>query len=303
MQEPSILKRVKSVCAVCLLGVMLVLTGCRKPVGSTPDECSTVDSVQPSQSQTESVYSATETSTEPVTEAVTEPSTEAPTEYEFRWIGSDPNDRYDATGFVSVSTVIPDVILDMRYYSDYNFVGTQINGYEEPVALLSEEAAYALRNAADMLRAQGYLIKIYDAYRPQRAVEHFASWASDWSDTKMKEDFYPSLDKSVLFDYGYIAYYSGHSRGSKVDITLVDAASGKELDMGGTFDYFDVRSHPDYTGITSEQYQNRMILREVMLNNGFYPCSTEWWDFTLNNEPYPSTYFDFPVSLSSLNLN
>ena len=206
----------------------------------------------------------------------------------------------DSSQFVNITDVVPDAILEIRYYSTYNFVGARIDGYEEPMALMTRVAADSLRAASDDLRRQGYTIKIYDAYRPQRAVEHFASWASDWSDTKMKEDFYPSLDKSVLFDYGYIAYYSGHSRGSKVDITLVDAASGEEVDMGGTFDYFDVRSHPDYTGITSEQYQNRMILREAMLNNGFYPCSTEWWDFTLNDEPYPYTYFDFPVCKSSV---
>ena len=282
---------------------ILSLTACQNLSVSTntPDEAAVPSSV-----------AVTETSTEPVTEppVTEEPTTEPPTttelttepatEYEFRWISSDPNDSYDATGFVSVSWVIPDAVIDMRYYSEYNFVGTRIDGYEEPVALLSEEAAYALRNAADELREDGYLIKIYDAYRPKRAVEHFASWASDLRDTKMKNDFYPSLDKSVLFDYGYIAYYSGHSRGSKVDMTLVDVATGEELDMGGTFDFFDSISHPDSSGVTSEQYQNRMTLRNAMVNNGFSPCGTEWWDFTLNNEPYPNTYFDFPVSLSSL---
>lgn len=276
---------------------ILLLTACHNQSGdsNTPDEAVMSQSINAS-------VVATQTSTEPTTETLTivDPTTEPETEYEFRWAGSDPNDRYDATGFVSVSWVIPDAVIDMRYYSNYNFVGTRIDGYEEPVALLSEEAAYALRSAADELRKDGYLIKIYDAYRPKRAAEHFASWASDLNDTKMKDDFYPSLDKSVLFDYGYIAYYSGHSRGSKVDMTLVYAATGKELDMGGTFDYFDSVSHPDYSGVTSEQYQNRMTLRNAMVNNGFSPCGTEWWDFTLNNEPYPNTYFDFPVKLSSL---
>lgn len=277
---------------------LLSLTACQNMSGitNTPDEAVVPSSI-----------GVTQTSTEPITEPLTteppttaKPTTEPATEYEFRWVGSDPNDSYDATGFVSVSRVIPDAVIDMRYYSDYNFVGTRIDGYEEPVALLSEEAAYALRNAAEELRKDGYLIKIYDAYRPKRAVDHFASWASDLNDTKMKDDFYPSLDKSVLFDYGYIAYYSGHSRGSKVDMTLVDAVTGEELDMGGTFDYFDSVSHPDYSGVTPDQYQNRMTLRNAMVNNGFSPCGTEWWDFTLNNEPYPNTYFDFPVSLSSL---
>ncbi len=278
--------------------VILSLTACQNLSVSTntPDEASMPSSIAVTQTSTEPINEPP--STEPLTTA--ELTTEPATEYEFRWIGSDPNDSYDSTGFVSVSWVIPDAVIDMRYYSDYNFVGTRIDGYEEPVALLSEEAAYALRNAADELREDGFLIKIYDAYRPKRAVEHFASWASDWSDTKMKDDFYPSLDKSVLFDYGYIAYYSGHSRGSKVDMTLVDAATGEELDMGGTFDFFDSVSHPDYSGVTSEQYQNRMTLRNAMVNNGFSPCGTEWWDFTLNNEPYPNTYFNFPVSLAVL---
>ncbi|MBQ3264145.1 MAG: M15 family metallopeptidase [Ruminococcus sp.] len=228
------------------------------------------------------------------------PATQAPTEYEFRWERSDPNDPYDAAGFVSVGDVIPDAVMDIRYYSDYNFVGERIDGYEEPLALLSEEAAYALKGAADELREEGYRLVIYDAYRPRRAVDHFASWASDWSDTRMKEDFYPELDKSVLFDYGYIAYYSGHSRGSKVDLSLQEIATGKELDMGGTFDYFDEVSHPDYWGVTAEQYENRMTLRDAMVSHGFYPCSTEWWDFTLSDEPYPGTYFNFPVSSESL---
>ncbi len=225
--------------------------------------------------------------------------TQAPTAYSFRGESSNPDDPYDATGFVSVSDVIPDVILDIRYYNGNNFVGDRIDGYEEPLALLSEEAARALKNAADDLRQKGYRLKLFDAYRPKRAVEHFASWANDWSDTRNQEAFYPNLDKSVLFDYGYIAYYSGHSRGSKVDLTLTDA-SGEELDMGGSFDFFDSLSHPDYSGVTEQQYANRMLLREAMFNNGFEPCDTEWWDFTLSNEPYPYTYFDFPVSKKSL---
>lgn len=288
----------KCCCPLVLCAVMIVVSGCQNNITniSTNDEAviaTTNESTQLEQETKPKELSATVL-------VETEPVTEAPTEYVFRWERSDPNDCYDATGFVSVSDVIPDAVLDIRYYSSNNFVGERINGYEEPLALLSEETAYALKNAADELRNQGYKIKIFDAYRPQRAVEHFASWASDWNDTKMKDDFYPSVDKSLLFDYGYIAYYSGHSRGSKVDMTLVDSNTDQELDMGGTFDYFDVVSHPDYTGITSEQYNNRMILQQAMLNNGFYSCSTEWWDFTLSNEPYPYTYFDFPVKTSSL---
>lgn len=291
------------VLALVLCIVLVLISGCSSPATSTLDEVelpvTRQDSEIPTEKTGESYY--IEQCTHFPTEEDISVSTEPPTEYAFRWKESNPNDRYDATGFVSVEQVIPDVVLDIRYYSDYNFVGDRIDGYEEPIALLSEEAAFALRNAADSLREEGYLIKIYDAYRPQRAVEHFATWASDWNDTKMKEYFYPSVDKSMLFEYGYIAYYSGHSRGSKVDLTLIDARTGNELDMGGTFDYFDISSHPDYTNLSSEQFNNRMILREAMLNNGFSPCSTEWWDFTLDNEPYPYTYFDFPVSSSSLN--
>ena len=212
---------------------------------------------------------------------------------------SDPNDIYDGTGFVSLSDVIPDVVLDIRYYSEYNFVGKRVNSYEEPLALLTKEAARALASVADKLREKGYRIKIYDAYRPQIAVDHFAAWAADPNDDKMKSDFYPELDKSVLFDYGYIAHYSGHSRGCTVDMTLCDS-SGKEIDMGSTFDYFGEISHPDYTGITDEQYSNRMLLRNAMTEGGFRPCATEWWDFTLLDEPYPGTYFSFPVSRKSL---
>ncbi len=213
---------------------------------------------------------------------------------------SNPDDVYDATGFVSITDVIPDAILEIRYYSTYNFIGDRVNGYEEPIALLSKEAAVALKKVSDELRDEGYRLKIFDAYRPQIAVDHFASWASDVSDTRMKEYFYPDIDKSLLFDYGYIAYRSGHSRGCTVDLTLFDIKTGKEVDMGGPFDYFGSLSHPDYTGVTDEQYQNRMILREAMLNNGFRACPTEWWDFTLVDEPYPYTYFSFPVSTESL---
>ena len=213
---------------------------------------------------------------------------------------SDPGDIYDASGFVSVTDVIPDAILDIRYYSEYNFIGDRVRGYEEPVALLSKEAAAALREASDILRKKGYRIKIFDAYRPQTAVDHFVEWAEDIGDTRMKKDFYPDLDKSVLFDYGYIARYSGHSRGCTVDMTLFDMNTGKDADMGGPFDYFGELSHPDYTGVTEQQYNNRMILRDTMQSCGFSPCGTEWWDFRLIDEPYPDTYFSFPVSIASL---
>ena len=207
----------------------------------------------------------------------------------------------DSSDFVLLTDVVPDAILEIRYYSTYNFVGDRIDGYEQPTALLTKEAAAALKNASDELKAKGYRLKIYDAYRPQQAVTHFMNWAKDIDDTRMKEYFYPELDKSVLFDQGYIAEKSGHSRGSTVDLTLFDMKTVKEVDMGGTFDYFGELSHPDYKeGITEEQYNNRMILRDAMINNGFKPLVEEWWHFTLENEPYPDTYFQFPVNESSV---
>ena len=206
----------------------------------------------------------------------------------------------DSSDFVLLSDVVPDAILEIRYYSTYNFVGDRIDGYEQPVALLTREAAEALKEVSDDLMEQGYRLKIYDAYRPQMAVENFMEWALDLEDARMKEYFYPDLDKSVLFEQGYIAEHSGHSRGSTVDLTLFDMATEKEVDMGGTFDFFGELSHPDYTDITQEQYDNRMILREAMMEHGFRPLPEEWWHFTLDDEPFTDTYFTFPVNEASV---
>ena len=206
----------------------------------------------------------------------------------------------DASDFVLLSDEVPDAILEIRYYSTYNFVGDRIDGYDQPVALLTKEAAAALRAVSDDLVSRGYRLKIYDAYRPQMAVSHFMRWALDFEDTRMKQYFYPELEKDVLFPLGYIAEHSGHSRGSTVDLTLFDMTTEKEVDMGGTFDYFGELSHPDYTDITQEQFANRMLLREAMLAHGFKPLAEEWWHFTLAEEPYPDTYFTFPVSAASV---
>ena len=197
--------------------------------------------------------------------------------------------------FVSIGEVVPDAILEIRYYTSYNFVGARIDGYLQPTALLTREAADSLRAVSDDLLAQGYRLKIFDAYRPQCAVDHFVRWAADVSDTLMKQYFYPNLDKSVLFEQEYILEKSGHTRGSTVDLTLFDMATEREVDMGGTFDWFGEESHPDYTGITPQQFANRMILREAMLRHGFKPLASEWWHFTLADEPYPDTYFTFPI--------
>ncbi len=201
----------------------------------------------------------------------------------------------DSSGFVSVGEAVPDAVLEIRYFSEYNFVGERIDGYEEPLAFLTKEAASALKAVSDELVQKGYGLKIYDAYRPQKAVDHFIRWAKDPDDVKMKEHFYPELEKDVLFPQGYIMEHSGHSRGSTVDLTLVDAETGTDVDMGGTFDYFGELSHPDYRGITDEQYANRMILRDAMVKHGFNPLAEEWWHFTLKDEPYPDTYFTFPI--------
>lgn len=206
----------------------------------------------------------------------------------------------DSSGFVLLSEAVPDVILEIRYYSTYNFVGERIDGYEEPIALITKEAAQALKEVSDELIEKGYRLKVFDAYRPQKAVNHFVKWAQDPSDTKMKEYFYPELEKDVLFPLGYIMEHSGHSRGSTIDLTLFDMTLEKEVDMGGTFDYFGELSHPDYKGITEEQYNNRMLLREVMMKHGFKPLEEEWWHFTLEDEPYPDTYFTFPVNSNSI---
>ncbi|MBP5279877.1 MAG: M15 family metallopeptidase [Erysipelotrichaceae bacterium] len=203
------------------------------------------------------------------------------------------NDRSD---FVDLNEIIDDLILDLRYYSDYNFVGTRIDGYEEPVALMTNKAAQALKRVADEARKDGYRLKIYDTYRPQMAVDHFVRWAEDLEDTKMKEDFYPEVNKDELFEKGYIYAQSSHSKGSTVDLTLFDVNKNEDLDVGGNFDYFGELSHPSYKGVNDVQYENRMYLRKLMMDNGFLPFETEWWHFTLKDEPYPNTFFNFPVT-------
>ena len=202
----------------------------------------------------------------------------------------------DSSGFVVLAEYIPQIVQEIRYYSTYNFIGDRIDGYEEPCALLTIEAARALQAVSNEMIVQGYRLKVFDAYRPARAVKHFVLWGIEDTDIRMKPYFYPDLEKQDLFEEGYIAKKSSHSRGSTVDLTLLDMQTGKELDMGGPFDFFSELSHPDYQGITEEQYENRMSLQRVMLRNGFQPIDCEWWHFTLAQEPYPDTYFDFPVS-------
>ena len=207
-----------------------------------------------------------------------------------------PVPEMDSCGFVNLTDVVPDAIIEARYFATYNFVGARVDGYLEPVVLYTREAAEALKEVSDDVIKQGYRLKVYDAYRPARAVAHFCRWAKD-KDTTMKRAFYPNLDKANLFKQDYIATKSGHSRGSTVDLTLFDMKTGKEVDMGGTFDMLDPCSHPDYVGnLTKQQRENRQILRQAMMRHGFKPLYSEWWHFTLRDEPYPNTYFDFPVT-------
>ena len=202
----------------------------------------------------------------------------------------------DPSGFVLLSDQVPGIVQEIRYFSTFNFIGDRIDGYEEPCALLTREAARALKSVSNEMMVQGYRLKIFDAYRPAGAVKHFVLWGIEDQDIRMKPYFYPDLEKQELFEKGYIAKMSSHSRGSAVDLTLLDMKTGREVDMGSPFDLFSEVSHPDYKGVTGEQYENRMILQRVMVRNGFQPIDCEWWHFSLEEEPYPDTYFEFPVS-------
>ncbi len=202
----------------------------------------------------------------------------------------------DPSGFVVLAEHVPHIVQEIRYYSTYNFIGERIDGYEEPCALLTKEAARALKSVSSEMAVQGYRLKVFDAYRPVCAVKQFVLWGIEDQDVRMKPYFYPELEKQELFAKGYIAKMSSHSRGSAVDLTLIDMRTGKEVDMGSPFDLFSEKSHPGYKGITEEQHENRMILRRAMLRGGFAPLECEWWHFCLKDEPYPDRYFEFPVS-------
>jgi len=220
--------------------------------------------------------------------------------------------------FVNVQKRVPQIQTDMRYLMAHNFVGRRVHGYKAPVCLLTEPAAQALQSVVLRLLPMGLTLKVYDCYRPQTAVNDFAAWASDVKDVKMRTEFYPTVDKTRLFDDGYIAYQSGHSRGSTVDVTIVPLASpipaqasgqkqvsctapvsqrtpDNSLDFGTGFDCFSPVSHPDDQSVPPPARANRLLLQSLMEQAGFKRLDTEWWHFTLANEPYPSTYFDFPV--------
>ncbi len=196
--------------------------------------------------------------------------------------------------FVDAATMVPGLIVDMRYAGKHNFVGRSIEGYQAPRCLLTQPAAIALAQVAGDLASRGLVLKVFDCYRPARAVANFERWARDITDTTAKAEFYPDVDKRTLFRDGYIASRSGHSRGSTVDLTLA-YADGRELDMGTPFDFFSPRSWSVDRSISPSAQANRALLAAVMRRHGFRPYDKEWWHFTLSGEPFPDTYFDFPV--------
>jgi len=198
-------------------------------------------------------------------------------------------------GFVYLHEFMPGIELDVRYHSTDNFVGTRVDGYNRPVILISRPAAIALRGVHETLSEQGLGLKVFDAYRPQKAVDHFVRWAADPADTLTKRKYYPDIPKSRLFELGYIAEKSGHTRGSTVDLTVVNDATGRELDMGSGWDFFGEISHHDSPLVNARATANRELLRDVMVARGFVPYANEWWHYTLADEPYPDTYFDFDV--------
>ena len=198
-------------------------------------------------------------------------------------------------GFVYLSNIDASIQKELRYLSTNNFIGKPINGYHKDVVIVSEKTALALQKIQQIFLKDSLSLQILDAYRPQQAVEHFVKWAKDLKDTLRKQDYYPSVPKSELFAQGYIASKSGHTRGSTVDLTLVNLKTNQEVDMGSTYDFFGKISHPYNKVITEIQQKNRMLLRTVMLKNGFQPYENEWWHFTLKKEPFPKTYFNFPI--------
>ncbi|ADC70594.1 D-Ala-D-Ala dipeptidase [Thioalkalivibrio sp. K90mix] len=199
-------------------------------------------------------------------------------------------------GFVAARDVVPGLVEEIRYFGEDNFVGEPIDGYEAPVCILTVPAAEALAGVQERLKPFGLGIKVFDCYRPQQAVDHFVRWAADPDATEMQERYYPNVPKDELFERGYIAEQSTHSRGSTVDVTLVDRETGSELDMGTDFDRFSPRSWPDAADATPQQRANRVLLQRLMVEAGFEPYAQEWWHFTLANEPFPETSFDFPVA-------
>ncbi len=197
--------------------------------------------------------------------------------------------------FVLLSDVADDIRVDLRYSTNRNFMGRKIDGYESNRCYVTKATAQALREVQSDLRPLGMSLKVFDAYRPQIAVDHFVRWAKDLQDTLNKSSYYPNVPKSELFERGYIAARSGHTRGSTLDLTLVYLENNVELDMGTPWDFFSTRSWPGSELVDPVLQKNRIMLRDVMIKNGFKPYDKEWWHFTLEEEPFPDTYFNFNI--------
>ncbi|MDR5589774.1 M15 family metallopeptidase [Christiangramia sp. SM2212] len=210
-------------------------------------------------------------------------------------VSSSVNAQDMPDGFVYLDELISDIVYEIRYSGEHNFVGKPINGYKRAQAILSEPAAKALAKVQKELIQKDFMLKVYDAYRPQRAVNHFMEWARKEDDTLMKQEFYPNAAKGDLFQLGYIATRSGHSRGSTVDLSLIKVADCQDVDMGSPYDFFGEISHHYTSSISQQQKANRELLRLTMRKYGFRSYSEEWWHYTYDMEPYPATYFDFPV--------
>lgn len=201
--------------------------------------------------------------------------------------------------FVVVTDIAPEIRVELRYYSNNNFMGRRMDGYQQEAAIATREASLALKKISDSLMHQGLALKIYDAYRPKRAVRDICRWSNDTQDTISKQQYYPKVEKRDMFACGYLSSRSNHCHGSTVDVTLVNAATNQELDMGTGFDLMDERSHYSYPALTEEQKENRKLLRQIMAWGGFSPIETEWWHFKLKNEPYGES-FDFAVNRDSI---
>ncbi len=208
-------------------------------------------------------------------------------------------DFFDSNEFVILNDILTDAFYDIRYYSDYNFIGKRIPGYLEEIAIVSRAAAIRLKMINQELKKYNLCLKIFDAYRPTMAVQAFLEWSKDLDDIKMKDVFYPNLDKSKLIPRGYISKKSSHSRGSTVDLTICNRDTGKELDMGGYFDLFSDSSHISYHNLSCDAKNNRLFLQNIMKKYGFLPIEEEWWHFTLDEEPFPDSYFNIFISRSS----
>ena len=198
-------------------------------------------------------------------------------------------------GFVNAKDIIPDLDIELRYFGSNNFVGKPIHGYKTNKLIITKETANALKFVHEALQNHNLCIKVYDGYRPQQAVNHFMKWSRNLNDTINKQTYYPNIKKQNLFNEGYIATKSGHSRGSTLDLTIIDGNTGLPIDMGSIYDFFGEESWVNHQNITNKQKANRQLLQNVMLKYGFRNYPKEWWHFTLRGEPFPDTYFDFPI--------